>query len=132
VDLTVTDGASFSRSFTDPTYFLYQDGLTVSGYYVVSISPSAFMLLLDAFWDQIFVNIDDNAFVTDGEFSTITYPRGFSTHSFVDGVNIDNTAPVTMLETSSVPEPPTFLLLLGGAVFVVIGVARAKQITGYN
>jgi hypothetical protein len=120
IDLTVTDGAGFSRSFTDPNYFMYQDGLAVNGRYLVDLSPNAFMPLLDAYWDQISITIDSNTVVTDGEFSSITFPRGFSTYSFANGVNSDSTVPAT--ETSTVSEPPTLSLMLMG--LLAIGLRR--------
>ena len=99
VDFTVADNGSFLRSFVDPAYFMYQDGIGVDGRYYVDVAVNAYLPALDPFWDQLGLTVVDGKI--GGDFSTITFVRGFSSNGGV---------PVTVTETSSVSEPSTLLL----------------------
>ncbi len=116
VNFTITDKGSFSRSFTDPNYFIYQDGIAGGSLYVVNLGFNANLPRLDAWGDQFGLAIILGK-VVSGDFSTFTFSRGFSS---------DSLPPIPVKETNSAPEPGTFFLFFAGLFFIGCGVYCSK------
>jgi len=113
VDLTIMNGDTVFRSFVDPFYFLYNDGIGANGYYV-DVGPSMQGGRLDALDDQFFLTVHDG--VVGGDFSTLSFANGFYS---------TNTTPISAI--SSVPEPSTWALTLAGLAGVAFAALRRRN-----
>jgi hypothetical protein len=113
VNLTVTDGGSFVRSFTAPSYFGYADGRSsVDNNYYVDLGPNEKNLSLDVHWDQFYLTIVNDT-VVSASFSALDFPHGYF-----------STNPVPNVSAAVVSEPGTLVLVT--TAFALIGVIRVS------
>jgi hypothetical protein len=111
VDIIISDGPSTIRSFVDPSYFLYADGIGADGNYYMDLENTQF---LDLAFDQFGVTIVNGT--AAGDFSTLSFASGF--HSL---------DPVPAAEVTAVPEASTWAMLLIGFAGIGFMSYRRKQ-----
>jgi len=110
VDFSITQNGDIIRSFQDPTYFIYMDGVFPDGIYWLYVYPGLPGGRLDSLWDQLYLNFDLG--MVYGDFSTISFYPGFSAVRDVPFVE-------------SAPETPTWTMMLLG--FVGLGFVAVRK-----
>jgi hypothetical protein len=113
-DITISEAGTIIRSFQDPNYFTYDDGIGSNGTYYFDITSIETEDALDDFVGLTFMGSNGEV---GGDFSTSTFDPGF--YPF-------HLAPFTV---SEVPEPSTWAMLaLGFAGLSYAGFRQSRRL----
>ncbi|SRR5258706_8967388 len=98
VNFTVTNGNMVVKTFVDPLYFFYADGIGVDNNYYINILTR---VPLDFQWNQFAASIVNNEMIST-YFSALDYPHGYTTF------------PHPLPLVSIVPELCSYAMVLAG------------------